>query len=132
MPARINSNYWSVTKNSNDFKPFTINLADVTAGAGGILAGAALFGVSKYVEKQLQNSSSSDEVLGNIVTKNSEVVSSTKTESEKPAPADASKLGNFLPNTNLLNILANQNQILQILCSGLLPSLSASAFTRPM
>lgn len=126
MPARINSNYWSVTKNSNDFKPFTINSADVTAGAGGILAGAALFGVSKYVEKQLQNSSSSDEVLGNIVTKNSEVVSSTKTESEKPAPADASKLGNFLPNTNLLNILANQNQILQILCSGLLSSLSAS------
>ena len=126
MPARINSNYWSVTKNSNDFKPFTINSADVTAGAGGILAGAALFGVSKYVEKQLQNSSSSDEVLGNIVTKNSEVVSSTKTESEKPDPADASKLGNFLPNTNLLNILANQNQILQILCSGLLSSLSAS------
>ena len=127
MPARINSNYWSATKNSNDFKPFTINSADVTAGAGGILAGAALFGVSKYVEKQLQNSSSSDEVLGNIVTKNSEFVSSTKTESEKPAPADASKLGNFLPNTNLLNILANQNQILQILCSGLLSSsLSAS------
>ena len=127
MPARINSNYWSVSKNSNDFKPFTINSADVTAGAGGIIAGAALFGVSKYVEKQLQNSSSSDEVLGNIVTKNSEVVSSTKTESEKPAPADASKLGNFLPNTNLLNILANQNQILQILCSGLLSSsLSAS------
>lgn len=127
MPARINSNYWSATKNSNDFKPITINSADVTAGAGGILAGAALFGVSKYVEKQLENSSSSDEVLGNIVTKNSEVVSSTKTESEKPAPADASKLGNFLPNTNLLNILANQNQILQILCSGLLSSsLSAS------
>lgn len=127
MPARINSNYWSATKNSNDFKPITINSADVTAGAGGILAGAALFGLSKYVEKQLQNSSSSDEVLGNIVTKNSEVVSSTKTESEKPAPADASKLGNFLPNTNLLNILANQNQILQILCSGLLSSsLSAS------
>lgn len=127
MPARINSNYWSSTKNSNDFKPFTINSADVTAWAGGILAGAALFGVSKYVEKQLQNSSSSDEVLGNIVTKNSEVVSSTKTESEKPAPADASKLGNFLPNTNLLNILANQNQILQILCSGLLSS-SLSAY----
>lgn len=127
MPARINSNYWSATKNSNDFKPFTINSADVTAGAGGILAGAALFGVSKYVEKQLQNSSSSDEVLGNIVTKNSEFVSSTKTESEKPAPADASKLGNFLPNTNLLNILANQNQILQILCSGLLSS-SLSAY----
>lgn len=127
MPARINSNYWSATKNSNDFKPITINSADVTAGAGGILAGAALFGLSKYVEKQLQNSSSSDEVLGNIVTKNSEVVSSAKTESEKPAPADASKLGNFLPNTNLLNILANQNQILQILCSGLLSSsLSAS------
>ena len=127
MPARINSNYWSVSKNSNDFKPFTINSADVTAGAGGIIAGAALFGVSKYVEKQLQNSSFSDEVLGNIVTKNSEVVSSAKTESEKPAPADASKLGNFLPNTNLLNILANQNQILQILCSGLLSSsLSAS------
>ena len=125
MPARINSNFWSAPKNSSDFKPFTINSADVTAGAGGILAGAALFGVSKYVEKQLQNSSSSDEVLGNIVTKNSEVVSSTKTE--KPAPADASKLGNFLPNTNLLNILANQNQILQILCSGLLSSsLSAS------
>lgn len=127
MPARINSNFWSALKNSSDFKPFTINSADVTAGAGGILAGAALFGVSKYVEKQLQNSSSSDEVLGNIVTKNSEVVSSVKTESEKPAPADASKLGNFLPNTNLLNILANQNQILQILCSGLLSSsLSAS------
>lgn len=122
MPARINSNYWSATKNSNDFKPFTINSADVTAGAGGIVAGAALFGVSKYVEKQLQNSSSSDEVLGNIVTKNSEVVSSVKTESEKPAPVDASKLGNFLPNTNLLNILANQNQILQILCYGLLSS----------
>jgi len=122
MPARINSNYWSAPKNSNDFKPFTINSADVTAGAGGIVAGAALFGVSKYVEKQLQNSSSSDEVLGNIVTKNSEVVSSVKTESEKPAPADASKLGNFLPNTNLLNILANQNQILQILCYGLLSS----------
>jgi hypothetical protein len=127
MPARINSNYWSATKNSNDFKPFTINSADVTAGAGGILAGVALFGVSKYVEKQLQNSSSSDEVLGNIVTKNSEVVSSAKTESEKPAPADVSKLGNFLPNTNLLNILANQNQILQILCSGLLSS-SLSAY----
>ena len=127
MPARINSNFWSAPKNSNDFKPFTINSADVTAGAGGIVAGAALFGLSKYVEKQLQNSSSSDEVLGNIVTKNSEVVSSAKTESEKPAPADASKLGNFLPNTNLLNILANQNQILQILCSGLLSSsLSAS------
>ena len=127
MPARINSNFWSAPKNSSDFKPFTINSADVTAGAGGILAGAALFGVSKYVEKQLQNSSFSDEVLGNIVTKNSEVVSSAKTESEKPAPADASKLGNFLPNTNLLNILANQNQILQILCSGLLSSsLSAS------
>ena len=127
MPARINSNFWSAPKNSNDFKPITINSADVTAGAGGIVAGAALFGLSKYVEKQLQNSSSSDEVLGNIVVKNSEVVSSTKTESEKPAPADASKLGNFLPNTNLLNILANQNQILQILCSGLLSSsLSAS------
>lgn len=127
MPARINSNFWSAPKNSNDFKPFTINSADVTAGAGGIVAGAALFGLSKYVEKQLENSSSSDEVLGNIVTKNSEVVSSAKTESEKPASADASKLGNFLPNTNLLNILANQNQILQILCSGLLSSsLSAS------
>ena len=127
MPARINSNFWSAPKNSNDFKPFTINSADITAGAGGVVAGAALFGLSKYVEKQLQNSSSSDEVLGNIVTKNSEVVSSAKTESEKPAPADASKLGNFLPNTNLLNILANQNQILQILCSGLLSSsLSAS------
>ena len=131
MPARINSNYWSAPKNSNDFKPFTINSADVTAGAGGIVAGAALFGVSKYVEKQLQNSSSSDEVLGNIVTKNSEVVSSVKTESEKPAPADASKLGNFLPNTNLLNILANQNQILQILCYGLLSSsLPASQLTK--
>lgn len=131
MPARINSNYWSATKNSNDFKPITINSADVTAGAGGILAGAALFGVSKYVEKQLQNSSSSDEVLGNIVVKNSEVVSSAKTESEKPAPADASKLGNFLPNTNLLNILANQNQILQILCYGLLSSsLPASQLTK--
>ena len=131
MPARINSNYWSAPKNSNDFKPFTINSADVTAGAGGIVAGAALFGVSKYVEKQLQNSSSSDEVLGNIVIKNSEVVSSTKTESEKPAPADASKLGNFLPNTNLLNILANQNQILQILCYGLLSSsLPASQLTK--
>ena len=130
MPARINSNYWSALKNSNDFKPFTINSADVTAGAGGIVAGAALFGISKYVEKQLQNSSSSDEVLGNIVTKNSEVASSTKTESEKPAPADASKLGNFLPNTNLLNILANQNQILQILCYGLLSSsLSVSQST---
>ena len=122
MPARINSNFWSAPKISNDFKPFTINSADVTAGAGGIVAGAALFGISKYVEKQLQNSSSSDEVLGNIVTKNSEVVSSTQTESDKPAPADASKLGNFLPNTNLLNILANQNQILQILCYGLLSS----------
>ena len=131
MPARINSNYWSATKNSNDFKPITINSADVTAGAGGILAGAALFGLSKYVEKQLQNSSSSDEVLGNIVTKNSEVVSSIKTESEKPAPADAPKLGNFLPNTNLLNILANQNQILQILCYGLLSSsLPASQLTK--
>lgn len=131
MPARINSNFWSAPKNSSDFKPFTINSADVTAGAGGILAGAALFGVSKYVEKQLQNSSSSDEVLGNIVIKNSEVVSSTKTESEKPASADASKLGNFLPNTNLLNILANQNQILQILCYGLLSSsLPASQLTK--
>ena len=131
MPARINSNYWSATKNSNDFKPITINSADVTAGAGGILAGAALFGLSKYVEKQLQNSSSSDEVLGNIVVKNSEVVSSAKTESEKPTPADASKLGNFLPNTNLLNILANQNQILQILCYGLLSSsLPASQLTK--
>jgi hypothetical protein len=131
MPARINSNYWSATKNSNDFKPITINSADVTAGAGGILAGAALFGLSKYVEKQLQNSSSSDEVLGNIVVKNSEVVSSAKTESEKPAPADVSKLGNFLPNTNLLNILANQNQILQILCYGLLSSsLPASQLTK--
>ena len=131
MPARINSNFWSALKNSNDFKPITINSADVTAGAGGIVAGAALFGLSKYVEKQLQNSSSSDEVLGNIVTKNSEVVSSTKTESEKPAPADASKLGNFLPNTNLLNILANQNQILQILCYGLLSSsLPASQLTK--
>lgn len=131
MPARINSNFWSAPKNSNDFKPFTINSADVTAGAGGIVAGAALFGVSKYVEKQLQNSSSSDEVLGNIVVKNSEVVSSAKTESEKPAPADASKLGNFLPNTNLLNILANQNQILQILCYGLLSSsLPASQLTK--
>lgn len=127
MPAHINSNYWSAPKNSNDFKPITINPADATAAAGGVVAGLALFGVSKYVEKQLQNSSSSDEVLGNIVTKNSEVVSSTKTESEKPTPADVSKLGNFLPNTNLLNILANQNQILQILCSGLLSSsLSAS------
>ena len=131
MPARINSNFWSAPKNSNDFKPFTINSADVTAGAGGIVAGAALFGLSKYVEKQLENSSSSDEVLGNIVTKNSEVVSSTKAESEKPAPADASKLGNFLPNTNLLNILANQNQILQILCYGLLSSsLPASQLTK--
>ena len=131
MPARINSNFWSAPKNSNDFKPFTINSADITAGAGGIVAGAALFGLSKYVEKQLQNSSSSDEVLGNIVTKNSEVVSSTKTESEKPASADASKLGNFLPNTNLLNILANQNQILQILCYGLLSSsLPASQLTK--
>lgn len=131
MPARINSNFWSAPKNSNDFKPITINSADVTAGAGGIVAGAALFGISKYVEKQLQNSSSSDEVLGNIVTKNSEVVSSAKTESEKPAPADASKLGNFLPNTNLLNILANQNQILQILCYGLLSSsLPASQLTK--
>ena len=122
MPARINSNFWSASKNSNDFEPITINPADATAAAGGVVAGLALFGVSKYVEKQLQNSSSSDEVLGNIVTKNSEVVSSVKTESEKPAPADASKLGNFLPNTNLLNILANQNQILQILCYGLLSS----------
>ena len=122
MPARINSNYWSSPKNSNDFKPITINPADVTAAAGGVVAGLALFCISKYVEKQLQNSSSSDEVLGNIVTKNSEVVSSIKTESDKPAPADASKLGNFLPNTNLLNILANQNQILQILCYGLLSS----------
>ena len=130
MPARINSNYWSDLQNSNDFKPITINPADVTAGAGGVVAGLALLGVSKYVEKQLQNSSSSDEVLGNIVTKNSEVISSAKTESEKPAPADASKLGNFLPNTNLLNILANQNQILQILCYGLLSSsLSASQST---
>lgn len=122
MPARINSNYWPDQKNLNDFKPITIIPADTTAAAGGVVAGLALFAVSKYVEKQLQNSSSSDEVLGNIVTKNSEVVSSTKTESEKPAPADASKLGNFLPNTNLLNILANQNQILQILCYGLLSS----------
>lgn len=122
MPARINSNYWSVPNNSNDFKPITISPADAPAAAGGVVAGLALFGVSKYVEKQLQNSSSSDEVLGNIVTKNSEVVSSVKTESEKPAPADASKLGDFLPNTNLLNILANQNQILQILCYGLLSS----------
>lgn len=122
MPARINSNFWSAPKNSNDFKPITINPADATVAAGGVVAGLALFGVSKYVEKQLQNSSSSDEVLGNIVTKNSEVVSSVKTESEKPAPVDASKLGNFLPNTNLLNILANQNQILQILCYGLLSS----------
>lgn len=131
MPARINSNYWSAPKNSNDFKPITINPADATATAGGVVAGLALFGVSKYVEKQLQNSSSSDEVLGNIVTKNSEVVSSVKTESEKPAPADASKLGNFLPNTNLLNILANQNQILQILCYGLLSSsLPASQLTK--
>lgn len=127
MPARINSNFWSAPKNSNDFKPITINPADATAAAGGVVAGLALFGVSKYVEKQLQNSSSSDEVLGNIVTKNSEIVSSVKTEGEKPAPADASKLGNFLPNTNLLNILANQNQILQILCSGLLSS-SLSAY----
>ena len=63
MPARINSNFWSAPKISNDFKPFTINSADVTAGAGGIVAGAALFGLSKYVEKQLQNSSSSDEVF---------------------------------------------------------------------
>ena len=131
MPARINSNYWSAPKNSNDFKPITINPADATAAAGGIVAGLALFGVSKYVEKQLQNSSSSDEVLGNIVVKNSEVVSSAKTESEKPTPADASKLGNFLPNTNLLNILANQNQILQILCYGLLSSsLPASQLTK--
>ena len=131
MPAHINSNYWSAPKNSNDFKPITINPADATAAAGGVVAGLALFGVSKYVEKQLQNSSSSDEVLGNIVTKNSEVVSSAKTESEKPAPADASKLGNFLPNTNLLNILANQNQILQILCYGLLSSsLPASQLTK--
>lgn len=122
MPARINSNYWSAPNNSNDFKPITISPADAPAAAGGVVAGLALFGVSKYVEKQLQNSSSSDEVLGNIVTKNSEVVSSVKTESEKPAPADASKLGDFLPNTNLLNILANQNQILQILCYGLLSS----------
>ena len=122
MPARINSNYWPDPKNSNDFKPITINPADATAAAGGVVAGLALFGVSKYVEKQLQNSSSSDEVLGNIVTKNTEVVTSPKTESEKPAPVDASKLGNFLPNTNLLNILANQNQILQILCYGLLSS----------
>lgn len=122
MPARINSNFWSAPKNSNDFKPITINPADATAAAGGVVAGLALFGVSKYVEKQLQNSSSSDEVLGNIVTKNSEIVSSVKTEGEKPAPADVSKLGNFLPNTNLLNILANQNQILQILCYGLLSS----------
>ena len=130
MPARINSNYWSDPKNSNDFKPITINPADATAAAGGVVAGLALFAVSKYVEKQLQNSSSSDEVLGNIVTKNSEIVSSAKTESEKPAPADASKLGNFLPNTNLLNILANQNQILQILCYGLLSSsLSVSQST---
>lgn len=130
MPARINSNYWPDQKNLNDFKPITISPADTTAAAGGIVAGLALFAVSKYVEKQLQNSSSSDEVLGNIVTKNSEVVSSAKTESEKPAPADASKLGNFLPNTNLLNILANQNQILQILCYGLLSSsLSASQST---
>ncbi|WP_148807346.1 hypothetical protein [Campylobacter concisus] len=131
MPARINSNFWSAPKNSNDFKPITINPADATAAAGGVVAGLALFGVSKYVEKQLQNSSSSDEILGNIVTKNSEVVSSVKTESEKPAPADASKLGNFLPNTNLLNILANQNQILQILCYGLLSSsLPASQLTK--
>ena len=122
MPAHINSNYWSASKNSNDFKPITINPADATAAAGGVVAGLALFGVSKYVEKQLQNSSSSDEVLGNIVTKNSEVVSSIKTESDKPVPTDAFKLGNFLPNTNLLNILANQNQILQILCYGLLAS----------
>ena len=122
MPARINSNYWPDQKNLNDFKPITISPADTTAAAGGVVAGLALFAVSKYVEKQLQNSSSSDEVLGNIVTKNSEVVSSAKTESEKPAPADVSKLGNFLPNTNLLNILANQNQILQILCYGLLSS----------
>ena len=122
MPAHINSNYWSASKNSNDFKPITINPADATAAAGGVVAGLALFGVSKYVEKQLQNSSSSDEVLGNIVTKNSEVVSSIKTESDKPVPTDAFKLGNFLPNTNLLNILANQNQILQILCYGLLSS----------
>lgn len=122
MPARINSNYWSAPNNSNDFKPITISPADAPAAAGGVVAGLALFGVSKYVEKQLQNSSSSDEVLGNIVTKNSEVVSSVKTESEKPVPADASKLGDFLPNTNLLNILANQNQILQILCYGLLSS----------
>ena len=130
MPARINSNYWPDPKYSNDFKPITISPADTTAAAGGVVAGLALFAVSKYVEKQLQNSSSSDEVLGNIVTKNSEVVSSAKTESEKPAPADASKLGNFLPNTNLLNILANQNQILQILCYGLLSSsLSASQST---
>ena len=130
MPARINSNYWPDPKNSNDFKPITINPADTTAAAGGVVAGLALFAVSKYVEKQLQNSSSSDEVLGNIVTKNSEIVSSAKTESEKPAPADASKLGNFLPNTNLLNILANQNQILQILCYGLLSSsLSVSQST---
>ena len=131
MPARINSNFWSAPKNSNDFKPITINPADATAATGGIVAGLALFGVSKYVEKQLQNSSSSDEVLGNIVVKNSEVVSSAKTESEKPAPADVSKLGNFLPNTNLLNILANQNQILQILCYGLLSSsLPASQLTK--
>ena len=122
MPARINSNYWPDQKNLNDFKPITISPADTTAAAGGVVAGLALFAVSKYAEKQLQNSSSSDEVLGNIVTKNSEVVSSVKTESEKPAPADVSKLGNFLPNTNLLNILANQNQILQILCYGLLSS----------
>lgn len=131
MPARINSNYWPDQKNLNDFKPITISPADTTAAAGGVVAGLALFAVSKYVEKQLQNSSSSDEVLGNIVTKNSEVVSSAKTESEKPAPADASKLGNFLPNTNLLNILANQNQILQILCYGLLSSsLPASQLTK--
>ena len=131
MPARINSNYWSAPNNSNDFKPITISPADAPAAAGGVVAGLALFGVSKYVEKQLQNSSSSDEVLGNIVTKNSEVVSSVKTESEKPVPADTSKLGDFLPNTNLLNILANQNQILQILCYGLLSSsLPASQLTK--
>ena len=49
MPARINSNYWPDQKNLNDFKPITISPADTTAAAGGVVAGLALFAVSKYV-----------------------------------------------------------------------------------
>jgi len=124
MPARINSSFWSAPKHSIDFQPFTINPADVTAGAGGIIAGAALWGIKEYVESQINKSGSSDEILGQIVHKNtsSAIIESPKFET-KPVENPSSSL-NFLPNTNLLNILANQNQILQILCFGLLASSS--------